>query len=487
MKHPLALLAALALPLSSLPLSAQAFTGDVGEIAVIEDTTGAIHDTTGFWSPGQICQQSAKVFYTCHGDDYDVLVSFTTQSLSIVHNVQYGQPVRNSEKGFGDWILDYTAQYGSAGQLQHCVSMQDLAQLPDDPDAVATFLGFVPAPVTGVELMGHELGHHWLNSAVYDKNDGNGQVFALRGDDGDRADPNPNLHYAQWVNSHSVMYGSFITPQANGSFLACGGDRKYNQLDQYFMGLRGPDEVAPISFVDDGTLVGNPGSGQTQGVCDTLSGATHSWVDVDIQDIIRVMGARVPSVATSQKHWKLGFMLSTPAGQPPTPTQIAKVDAYRQRFEEWFTWATDGRGSVSTTLVPSTLCAGTPDAGTDAGTPDAGVDAGTPDAGADAGVDAGTDAGTDAGADGGSDAGVDAGTPDAGADGGTSDGGQDGGNLCDLVDCDGGSDAGDPDLDTIDVGGGCCSQAGGAGQGLYALLMGTLFLLRRRRCRGPLA
>ena len=70
-----------------------------------------------------------------------------------------------------------------------------------------------------------------------------------------------------------------------------------------------------------------------------------------------------------------------------------KVDAYRKRFESWFSWASDGHGFVDTRAVGMGCLVPSPDAGVvvDAGTmevTDAGVtvDAGTEDA-ADAGTE----------------------------------------------------------------------------------------------------
>ena len=71
-----------------------------------------------------------------------------------------------------------------------------------------------------------------------------------------------------------------------------------------------------------------------------------------------------------------------------------KVDAYRRRFESWFSWAGDGHGFVDTRAVGMGCLVPAPDAGVvvDAGTmevTDAGVeaDAGTPGDDADAGAE----------------------------------------------------------------------------------------------------
>lgn len=414
--------ASLAAFLASLPAVARGYTADVGNVAVIEDTTGAIHNTEGFWGPDQLCREAAKIFYRCHADEYDGFVAFTAKPVTTIEdqirNVQQGTPVQNAVDGIGYSRFNFTAQYGSAGRLQQCVSMASLSSIPDDPDGPATaFLG-LPLGLTGVELLGHEFGHRWLLGVEFDKNDGMGRRHLLRGFEND----SPNLHYSAWADSRSVMYGSFITDNGDGTFTACGGERGFNPLDQYLMGLRPASEVTPLLVLDDGSGQGNPAVAMPRGTCNNLTGFTR--VDVTIDDVVRAMGPRTPADGQSPRNWRLAFLLVTEMGRDATPAQVAKVDRYRTRFASWFPAATGNRGSVDTTLGPWTCVDGglPPDAGTPKPPEDGGVTtvdagAGAPDAGSGAKDGGGEDAGT-ARPDGGvaSDAGApgDAGVRDAG-------------------------------------------------------------------------
>ncbi len=383
-----------------------------GQVMVVEDVDGGQHDMDSL--PPLIpmgttlCEFAAMGLYTQFADDYDGVVMFTTHPMNTpelgISNTMLGNIVRQTTQGISDGPFasltgDPAVAYGSAAKLGQCVFMGSLGQLPASPDDQATTLfgGILPLGmgITGAELMGHEYGHHWLLWATYDKNDGKGKRFLLRGDTGDPADPTlkPNGHWNHYADARSVMYGSFITPQGNGSYKLEGGVRKYNPFDQYFMGLRAPAEVSPILIVDDGSGRGaavQPTWRNTAGTTMTGTGFT-----VDIQDVIRAIGPRNPSVTTSQKCFRVAFALVAHAGHTATAAEIAKVDAYRQRFQSWFNFATDGRASMDTTLTGPPGCQVT-----DGGV--VGVDAGTPvDAGvvvADAGVDAGRITPTDAGA-----------------------------------------------------------------------------------------
>jgi MYXO-CTERM domain-containing protein len=441
-------------PVASLALTAvvpaRAVTRDVGDVAVIEDVDRVAFcnpdsDPNCFYAPDMLCREAAKIFYQTHCDEYDGLVAFrleqvTNPILQSIVNVQQGTPVQQSEQGIGRDPFDWTAQYGSAGRLAQCVSMQGLYSLPDNPDGPAQALFGLPLGLSGIELLGHEYGHHWLMSVAYDLGDGQGPRTDLRGWE----NGGPNNHYSGRVDSHSVMYGNFITDQGGGSFLSCGGTRGFNPLDQYLMGLRAASEVPPLLLVDDGTGQGDPSVATPDGTCNPLTG-TARWVTVD--DVIRAEGPRVPDVTTSQKDLRVAFLLVTPAGVEPTAQELAKVEAYRQRFEQWWPVATEGRGSVDTHLgtatcgTPPPTDGGVPDASTDGG----GVDAGTPDAG-----DAG--AGTP---DGGR---IDAGPDDAGLGDG---GGSDGGTAWPWPDA-GTSTAedGGKEIGRLDVGGCQCTAAG---------------------------
>jgi len=318
------------------PSGAGAFTGDVGDIAVIEDTTGAIHAT--IMIPPSFCQETAKVFYLSHPDDFDSIVAFTTKNLDFLSNVYQGTPVRNGTEGIGMIIFDQTASYGSAGRLQNCVKMGKITGLPDDPDTSSP----LTYHLTGIEILAHEYSHLWLLWLNYDKNDGLGERDLLRGyEDG------ANGHWNYYADSHSVMYGNCVTDLGGGSFELAGCPRGYNTLELYAFGLVGPDAVEPVWFVDIGEPHGEPSLPLAIGQTAAVSGTK---VEVTLDDVMRVHGARVPTVDTSQKLFRVAFVLVSEAGVEAPPDLIAKVDTYRGRFEAWFSSATGGTGSLDTRL-----------------------------------------------------------------------------------------------------------------------------------------
>lgn len=102
----------------------------------------------------------------------------------------------------------------------------------------------------------------------------------------------------------------------------------------------------------------------------------------------------MPAYPNTQKCFRVAFVVVSGQGKTPTAADIAKIDAYRLRFEQWFTVATDGRGTMDTRLN-GTGCIVPPSDGGTVIVPDAGVvvDAGSADAGQDAGRTLPPDAG----------------------------------------------------------------------------------------------
>ncbi len=395
--------------------TAHAGTYASGEIAVVEDTTGSINGSMFLQS--SFCIDAAKGLYAQFPDQYDGVVSFSTEAFNDIQNVQQGTPVRQSTQGLGYSLWNNGATYGSPSKLEQCVFMGSLGKLPQSPDGPATVLLGLPLGISGVELLGHEYGHHWLLWVTFDKNDGKGKQDLLRGYEqgtgsGGQPTGSSNGHWSYYANSISPMYGSKITALGNGQYKFEGADRKYTELDQYLMGLRDKTEVSPMWALDDGSHHGNASVPVAKGSSAGNGNASFTRVDFTIDDIIRAEGPRNPAFPNTPRCWRVAFVLVSSQGHTATAAEIAKMDAYRTRFEQWFTTATDGRGKMDTRLngngcLAPPFDAGTPvvDAGSDAGQSDAGiVDAGAP---SDAGT-AGDDGGTSA------DDGGTGGVPDAG-------------------------------------------------------------------------
>ena len=84
------------------------------------------------------------------------------------------------------------------------------------------------------------------------------------------------------------------------------------------------------------------------GSIDTVSNMYKHEVTMD--DIIRAMGPRVPAAADAQHDFNAAFIIINLPGVEPFPNQLTRLETLRVRFQEWFSWATDGRGTLCTEL-----------------------------------------------------------------------------------------------------------------------------------------
>lgn len=408
-----------------------------GNLVVVQDPSGSINNLLGMNNtailPSKQEQFCRAAFNAARAgglaDEFDGVVTFTSwEGISDLDNVWQGSPIRADGTGYGRQNAPWANTYNSS-KIGQCVFMGTLGRtqgflggfgpeaLPADPEADwAPSLGFqIPGvkSLTGIEMLGHEYGHHWLIGAEFDQLDTRGRQHFIRGFSG--ADDqgqggNPNQHYSHYADSRSVMYGSCIRDLGNGSFELKGCPRKYSHIDQYLMGLRASTEVDPMMVLEDPA---NPGKGaDVIALGRTSSGTTVSGYtrhDITGQELVNAMGSRVPASPGARRCWRVAFVVVLAPGQTTMPqTMLDKVNRYLNKWGPWFNWATDGRGTMDTRITGNGCETFTGDAGVvlpvDAGTPevdaglvfeDAGVvvepDAGTPEE--DAGVIEQPDAG----------------------------------------------------------------------------------------------
>lgn len=389
-----------------------------GDILLVQDPTGAINDLLGMDNMSilpskqeQFCRAAYNASRAAGVPDlFDGVITFTaSEAISDLDNVWQGSAIRSDGSGYGRTNMPWANTYNST-KLGQCVFMGTLGRtqgfiggqgpeaLPANPDSQwSPSLGGIQIPgtesLTGIEMMGHEYGHHWLLGIEFDQNDGRQRQHFIRGFSG--ADDmgqggSPNQHYSHYADSRSVMYGSCITDLGNGSYDVKGCERKYSHIDQYLMGLRSANEVDPMMVLEDPS---DPGRGvDTIAYGRTSSGTQVSgWTrhDITADEVVRAMGARIPASPAARRCWRVAFIVVLAPGQTAlSQTMLDKVNRYRNRWGPWFNFATDGRGTMDSRITGNgcETYPGSVDAGVVVPPDDAGVnvpDAGTvePDAG----------------------------------------------------------------------------------------------------------
>ncbi len=277
----------------------------------------------------------SRKFFATHPDGYDQIVVFTDASY-VQDAFAYEMTVANEIQGIGMDLYDLAADYGSAGRLRSLVVMDALTKYPADP--AQKFLGENDT----VSVLGQEVGHRWLAFLRFLDKDRQASD-ALLGRD--------QAHWSFFMDSDaSVMEGNDIQALGGGAFRTVAAVQRYCLLDQYAMGLVDASEVPPFFYVESPVNV-QPPEGPTSApkVGVTFNGTRR---DVLIQDVVDVMGPRVPAAADSPRVHGQAFVYLVSAGRTADSSAVAKVDRIRQAWEAFFLQATDGRMRAETRLLP---------------------------------------------------------------------------------------------------------------------------------------
>lgn len=349
---PVALAMAVVALMTARPADAEVLPSD---IALIEDVDGSITEAVS--APNNyLALISCAARKAGYPDRFNAIFVYTTVPLNFLTNVQQGWPVVQRTQGIGRTNWNMSDKFCTqTGVLRHAVKMGYIQTMPDNPDDRYTgILGFA---LSGVELVAHELGHQWLASITFDKGDGAGKHCYLRGWEGS-SEPQPgevmcdgwplngyNQHWSYYFNSGSINYGSMIDDLGDGKFNFYYNKPKFSQLDQYLMGLRGPGEVEPMFLVVSGDNMGSASLPIMPGKTVKVEGTR---VDFTITDVIRAEGERNPPFEPC--HWKGLTILVWSKEHPYANVHLNKLARYANRWEEFYAWATDGRGSFDMTI-----------------------------------------------------------------------------------------------------------------------------------------
>ncbi len=279
----------------------------------------------------------AKRFYATHDDAYEFLVVFTNFNFNGAFAFELN--VSNDVTGLGAILnpplFDFSDQFGSS-RLESILNMGNLGKYPEDP--LQVFLRGVDSTVS---IMGQEAGHRFLSYVTFDDPSGSSNSTQLLGRD--------LQHWSFLFNSDaSVMEGNRILDNGDGTFTTIGAVERYNEFDQYLMGLRSPADVAPSFFVS--SPVPFTSASRTPALNVSFSGTRNN---VSVDQVIAASGARWPNEVTAPKRFQFAFLLVTPHGTTAPADQVTHLDRIRQEWEGFFSQATSFRGTADTELIQS--------------------------------------------------------------------------------------------------------------------------------------
>ena len=364
--------------------------------------------------------QVAKEFYRTHPDHYDMLVLFTNFEVTLLSApgvVAFYDAIQNHTRGLGMPDFDDSPFYGSEGELEGIIHMNDVRRYwPDErklldppidmftfPGGASTFLppgderisrrarrlGTLPKGgswtlglLSPLSLLAHEVLHRWAAHVPIvhpETGIGSDSLDLIRGpqtrhwsfffntrvpDSQFGGDPrSSSLNGNAYRDFGSNLFGDCRPGQTRfrteGNELVDG----YTELDQYLIGLRLAGEVGPFWYVDEPT---RPGSGASfENAHNALPtddiGVCGNRVDLTLANIQSFpgVGPRIPTFGDEDDDGR-GNDVKTQAFilvvESPSgySESVRQVETFRRVFQEYVNGpATGGRGNFDTSLQPA--------------------------------------------------------------------------------------------------------------------------------------
>jgi hypothetical protein len=282
-----------------------------------------------------------RAFYAAQPDAFDTLYMWTDFAFDNGPGYATSFNVRNDIKGIGQKLYDRGAIYGSASRLSSIALIGDIVgSWPADPNAEVAGL------FTAVKIVCHEQGHRWLTYVRFKTN--KGASDDLLGRDLSHWSFLMDSRTTPEGNFSSLMEGNAWGESAGGSFRTIESSANYfSELDQYLMGLRSPEEVNAVSYLDvpeevqQRLRIGSP--------MDNFSLSAEKK-SVTLEQIIAQEGARLPDAANAPKDFRIAFVLLIERGKAVTDLTLEKLENYRSTLVRYFSLATSRRGALNSAL-----------------------------------------------------------------------------------------------------------------------------------------
>lgn len=282
-----------------------------------------------------------RAFYTAQPDDFDTLYLWTDFAFDNGPGYATSFNVRNDIRGIGARVFDRGAIYGSPAKLSSIALMGDaISSWPDDPNAHVVGL------FSAIKIVCHEQGHRWLSYIRFKSNKG----------------ANDNLlgrdlsHWSFLMDTRtnpegtfsSLMEGNVWSQSTASAFQSTqSAANHFSELDQYLMGLRTPEEVGTLTYLDVPEELqaklrfGSPMDNFT------ISAEKR---EVSIEQVIAQEGARIPDAASATKNFRIAFVLVTERGTSAAARTVNKLESYRSTLARYFSNATSRRATLDGTL-----------------------------------------------------------------------------------------------------------------------------------------
>lgn len=280
-----------------------------------------------------------RAFYRTHTDEVDTAFIWADFAYDNGLGVAHSFNVRNDIQGIGLKIFDRSALYGSDARLATVITMGNQHDWPADPQANMAGLN------SAISIVCHELGHRWLVYVQFNAADQN----ALLGRDDSHWSFFVDTRTNEAGNISSLMEGNAWREGGGGIFTTSETTVNYfSRLDEYLMGLRAADEVAPFTYLETDAQLRELLRQKSP-----VSGFTVSALKrtARVEQIIEREGPRLPDVTNAPKTLRIAFILLTEPGASAQPATLQKMSRYRDALERYFSVATHRLATLDSRLI----------------------------------------------------------------------------------------------------------------------------------------
>jgi hypothetical protein len=280
-----------------------------------------------------------RAFYRTHTDEVDTAFIWTDFAFDNGLGVAHSFNVRNDIQGIGLKLFDRSALYGSDARLATVITMGNQHDWPADPQANMAGLN------SAISIVCHELGHRWLVYVQFNAADQN----ALLGRDDSHWSFFVDTRTNEAGNISSLMEGNAWRDGSGGIFTTSETTVNYfSRLDEYLMGLRAADEVAPFTYLETDAQLRELLRQKSP-----VSGFTVSAIKrtARVEQIIEREGPRLPDVINAPKTLRIAFILLTETGASAPPATLQKMSRYRDALERYFSVATHRLATLDSRLI----------------------------------------------------------------------------------------------------------------------------------------
>ncbi len=190
--------------------------------------------------------------------------------------------------------------------------------------------------------LGHEMGHRW---AAFVSARVNGETIPLGPVHWAKGLQVPVAFPYQRPIEASAMGGGFWQDNFDGTYTQLDDDyyvpaTGYSYLDLYLMGLISAAEVPDFFLLQNLVPAGRDTNGHPIFKAERTK--------LTIQDVIAVEGPRLPDVDHSQRNFNTGIVVMVEHGRSPSHDLVARADAIRQRWIDYWEKTTGHRTSMTT-------------------------------------------------------------------------------------------------------------------------------------------